>query len=189
MRNILLFLLLLSVLSIASCNHLSSSREKDRKQFDVSNHFEQGDADSLLVDMVTYIGRKPPQATSSTRFDSIFRAYYVNYANEFNHVYHFVNEQGMHYYYITRPARSTEGNRRGVGGLFTMKENKITDFEELFNTPVSDEDHIREIGLILFKELVSKGHVEEYMHNTEYIEWPDARLKYNKEMFEWRYID
>ncbi len=189
MRNIQILLLLIAAFYVASCNHSSSSREKDQKQFDVSSYFEAEEADSLLADMVTYIGRKPPMATSHSRFDSIFRSYYVNYAKEFNHAYHFVNEQDIHYFYITRPARSTQGNRRGVGGSFTMQENKITDFEERFNTPVSDEEHIREIGLVLFKELVSMGHVDEYGHRKEYIEWPDARLKYNKEMFEWRYID
>lgn len=147
----------------------------------------QEDADTLLVDMVTYIGRKPPLATAETRFDPEFRGYYQAYAGEFEIIYYFVQDSGTHWYYLIRPARSLHGNRRGVGGMFRLENGRISGFEELFNTPVMDEDRIRLTGLELFEEMLQTGHVERFLRNSQYIEWPDERLKYDKEKFEWRY--
>ncbi len=143
--------------------------------------------EDLLIDMVTYIGRKPPLATSETRFEPEFRDYYTTYAKAFEVVYFHVDGDGLHRYYLIRPARSMHGNRRGVGGMFRLENGKITDFEELFNTPVMDEDRLREIGLELFEEMRYKSHVDRFLENRDYIEWPDERLSYDKEKFEWRY--
>lgn len=146
-------------------------------------------ADSLLTDMVTYIGRKPPLATSLTRFDREFREYYIHYSGEFRPIYFFLATDGTHYYYLSRPARSTRGNRRGVGGFFFMEDAQITGFQELFNTYVMTEEELEEIGWTLFRSMVENGHVDDFTGNDQYIEWPDERLKYNKELFEWRYSD
>lgn len=146
------------------------------------------EASSMLIDMVTYIGRKPPLATSMTRFHEEFREYYVRYATEFRLVYFVSLPDGGNYYYLTRPARSTKGNRRGVGGWFTKESGQINDFLELFNTPVMTEEELEQIGWDLFKSMVEQGHVDQFLKNNQYIEWPDDRLKYDRQLFEWRYV-
>jgi hypothetical protein len=143
--------------------------------------------EGLLVDMVTYIGRKPPLATSETRFDPEFREYYTTYAKEFEVVYYHIREDGTHLFYLIRPARSLHGNRRGVGGMFRLEHAQINGFEELFNTPVMEEKRLREIGQELFEEMRQAGNVNRFLENRDYIEWPDERLRYDKEKFEWRY--
>ncbi len=179
----------LLLIAMASCSMKQNKNGQEITQFSVLNFFSQQDADSLLVDMVSYIGRKPPFATSMSRFDAEYRSYYINYAKEFDLVFHHASPEGVHYYYLIRPARSTLGNRRGVGGTFRFDEGGISQFEELFNTPVSDEETLKRIGKELFNEMIEKGHVEAYAKKKEYIEWPDDRLKYNKEAFEWRYVE
>ena len=70
-----------------------------------------------------------------------------------------------------------------------MEDGQITGFQELFNTPVMIEEELEEIGWKLFRSMVENGHVDDFFGNDQFIEWPDERLKYNKELFEWRYSD
>ena len=153
----------------------------------IENYIGAVQTDTLLTNMVIYMGVKPRTATSQTRFQSEFRPYYIEYSRQFQIIYFFVNEAGDHYYYLLRPARSVKGNTRGVGGRFRYENEKIIDFEEIFNTPVFDEDRLIEIGEILFLEMIETGNVEPYKGNNLFIEWPDERLKYHKGLNEWRY--
>ena len=157
------------------------------QQYRIENYFTSAQIDTLLTDMVAYIGVKPRTANSQTRFDPEFRQYYIQYANQFKMVYFFVNEEGDYYYYLIRPARSAAGNTRGVGGIFRLENEKINDFEEIFNTPVFDEEILIEIGATLFFEMIETGNVDQYLGNMLFVEWPDERLKYHKGLNEWRY--
>ncbi len=70
-----------------------------------------------------------------------------------------------------------------------MEEDTITGFLELFNTHVFSEDELKVIGLELFSYMTENGHIDMYAGNNLIIEWPDERLQYDKELFEWRYIN
>lgn len=157
------------------------------QNYKIENYFSQDQIDTLLTDMVTYIGVKPRTATSQSRFEPEFRQYYIQYAAQFKMVYFLINEEGEHYFYLIRPARSPQGNLRGVGGRFMMENEKIYDFEEIFNTLVFDEETLTTIGSSLFLEMIENGNVDQYFGNSLYIEWPDHRLRYHKGLHEWRY--
>lgn len=164
--------------------------EEARKTYDVEQYFPGNQKDTLLTNMVTFIYRRPSRATQATRTNPEFRAYYVRSAPLFEYVYHHRTEDGVHYYYLIRPARSLEGDKRGVGGRFTTNEDlELVTFEEIFNTTIMDEDHLRTYGLQLFEEMVTEGNVNRFLPDQNIIEWPDHRLKYNKERREWRYVD
>lgn len=77
--------------------------------------------------------------------------------------------------------------RRGVLGTFTLKSNslQIDDFEEVANTPHFDEETVKQRGGFLFKELVKKGNIIEYLTMKHYVEWPDASLIYDKKKRSW----
>ena len=124
------------LLTMASCAFKQNKNGQEQNHYSVLNFFSQQVADSLLVNLVTFIGRKPPLATSTSRFDAEFRTYYINYASEFDLVFYHVSAEGIHYYYLIRPARSVLGNSRGVGGTFIFDEQGISQFQELFKTPV-----------------------------------------------------
>lgn len=155
--------------------------------YKTENYFSQDQIDTLLVDITTYIGARPKTATSQTRFEPEFRKYYTASSKHYRLLYFFANEQGDHFFYLLRPARHTKGNQRGVGGRFSFVHGQINDFEEIFNTPVFDEDKLIEIGKTLFLEMIEAGNVDKYLGNKVFIEWPDGRLKYHKELNEWRY--
>jgi hypothetical protein len=170
-------------------NDKETTREVSTYQ--ISNFYNQTEADTLLVDLVSYIYRKPALATWQTKLNPEFRSYFTKNATNFNIVYYHISEDSTHYFYLLRPARDNEGNqKRGVGGMFKINEEKqIKDFEELFNTPIHSENKLKEIGLSLFEEMITNKSIDSYLNNKEYIEWPDGRLFYSKEKKEWRYVD
>lgn len=159
-------------------------------EYDVEQYFPGMQRDTLLTNMVTYIYRRPAEATIATRTHPRFRNYYVKSAERFEYVYHHMTEDGHHYFYVIRPARNLEGTSRGVGGKFTTNENlELVTFEEVFNTTVMDEVDLRERGLLLFEEMIAEDDVDRFLSDHTLIEWPDQRLQYNKELREWRYKD
>ncbi len=158
--------------------------------YDVDEYFSGQQKDTLLTNMVTYIYRRPADAKVETRTHPRYRDYYIRSAQEFEYVYHARTEEGVHYYYLIRPARNLERNFRGVGGRFTTNENlELVTFEEIFNTTIMDKQNLREKGLLLFEEMLTTGNVKRYQSDQNLVEWPDHRLKYNKERREWRYVD
>lgn len=125
-----------------------------------------------------------------TRTNAEFRDYYIESAQQFEYVYHHMTEDGVHYFYLIRPARNLERSHRAVGGKFTTNEKlELVTFEELFNTTIMSDRVLREKGLLLFEEMIESGNVDRYLSDQNLIEWPDHRLKYDKEMREWRYVD
>ena len=160
-----------------------------RKDFySPETYYSQELIDSLMVDVVTYMGKMPRSADNISRHDSIHREYYTEMSQEYQLHKLFVHEDGSHFYYIIRPARHPLGNRRGVGGKFYLDENKqILDFEEIFVTPIANEEDIAALAEKLFMELIESGNVDKYLSDRNIIEWPDDRCHYDFEKKEWRY--
>ncbi len=160
------------------------------EHYSLDQYFSGPERDTLLTNMVTYIYRRPAKATVENRTHPRYRQYYIRSAAEFEYVYHAKNNDGVHYYYLIRPARNLERNFRGVGGRFTTNENlELVTFEEVFNTTIMDKQSLREKGLLLFEEMVETGNVDRYLSDQNLVEWPDHRLHYNTERREWRYVD
>jgi len=158
-----------------------------KKQYNFERHFTKQHRDTLLVDMVTLIGKKPKTADYITRHEPGFRDYYRQLSQHFS-IEFFHQADDTCYYYMIRPARSMRENQRGVGGKFTLDESgRIAYFEESFNTPVYERDELERIGWRLFRELTEKRSISGLLWNVDYIEWPDDRLKYDTEKREWRY--
>lgn len=158
-----------------------------KKKYNYERHLTKDIRDTLLVDMVTLIGKKPKTANYLTRHEPRFRGYYIQLAGHFSMEF-FHQADDTCYFYMIRPARSVKGNTRGVGGKFTLDaNNKIDYFEESFNTPIHPREELKKIGWRLFNELIEKRSIEGLLWNVDYIEWPDERLKYDTEKREWRY--
>lgn len=182
-------LALLAVILYASCSEPAKKEEKASSPYNtITYYFGDEERDSLLVDLVTYIGRKPAQATATTRFEPQFREYYINMAQNFT--LYFYNIDGeVHTFYISRPARSLDGNRRGVLGTFKRDETgKITGFREVLNTVIADEERIRQLGEQVMSAYLLNQQFDELLLNRNIVEWPDGALKYDTAVFEWRYV-
>ena len=158
--------------------------------YDVNLFFPDQDMrDTLMANMITYIYKRPKVATNESRTQPQFREYYVDKITMFDHLYHYLSNDSTHYYYLIRPARSLKGTNRGVGGKFkTDSQLNLYEFEEVFNTYIMSVDSLKLVGMELFTNMIN-GSLTDNVENNKYIEWPDDRLKYDKEKMEWRYID
>ena len=164
--------------------------ERFADKYSINNYFDKDDADSLLVNIVTFIGKKPKAATSKTRFNPEHREHFQNIASQFKFCYYHIDADSTHYYYIIRPARSIHGNLRAVGGFFNLNDDfRPVEFEETFVTPINEENVLENIGKSLFMELIKYKNVDKFLNDSTYIEWPDKRLTYCTENHEWRYLD
>lgn len=158
------------------------------KKYSPTQFFTESEIDSLMVNIVTYIGKKPKYTTPTTRFDSKNRNYYTNLSKNFEMCYLHKENDTTYYYYILRPARSPQGNSRGTGGFFNYKNNSITYLQEVFVTVINKnkEESIAK-GINLFTEFITNKNIDTYIHNELFIEWPDQRVFYDTISHEWRY--
>jgi hypothetical protein len=171
-----LFLLVSTSVMVSSCGD----------KYDVSSYYNRSEQDSLLADIITYIYVRAPYAEWDTRFEPKFRKYYVSQLRDFKFDRYYRDEKGTHYYYIIRPARSAEGNIRGVGGKFSLNASgKIVSFEEMFNTPVASLVDLQNRGRELFARMIKSGNVDDYLSHPDYIEWPDEMTYYDTLKHEW----
>lgn len=167
---------LIFLLTVISC----------KEKHEISHYYSGPERDSLLADIITYIYVKPKQATWQTRFEPRYRQYYVSQLKNFNIEKYTITDEGVHYFYLIRPARSATGTIRGVGGHFRLDaEGMIYSFEEVFNTPVGDRNELRIKGDELFRWMIRHGHVNEYLKNPDYIEWPSPQTYYDTLQHEW----
>jgi aspartokinase-like uncharacterized kinase len=93
----------------------------------------------------------------------------------------------VYYFLISRPVAGRIDLRRGVVGRFILKKGSLMpdNFEEVVNTPHFSEELVTERGGFLFRELVKKGKLDEYLSMKHYVEWPDKYLKYDKINHSW----
>ncbi len=164
----------------------------DKKpKYNLLEYYSQNEVDTLMTNILTYVAKKPKTADWKTRHEPRFRKYYIQQVPQFQMKYFHITEDSIQYYYMIRPARSNnKGTKRGAGGKFVTGSNlEISDFEEIFNTPVMATDSLEIIGEKLFSEMVEKGNIDQFINNKKLVEWPDERLKYDKTINEWVYLN
>jgi hypothetical protein len=194
-------LLLLSVAVFISCSNNTDSTNKNDKteqtiaeQLVFDNSFLDSlssDAkDTLLANLATYIIRKPSVATWETKFNNVFRSYYVKNRTELELIY-LSQRNDTAFYFLLREARDNTGrHHRGVGGMFVLNSDlSIDKFEETFNTPIQSKEQLIQNGVLLMNHLMSVGNTDDFLDDKSKIEWPDGRLFYSKEKHEWRYVN
>lgn len=181
--NRLIVYILLAIALLASCT--------DNTKYDISTYLPNEDRrDSLLTDLITYMYKAPEGVRyRKERFDPKHRGYYMKQLPKFTVDKYYVTEDGIHYYFLVRPARNAHGYNRGAGGKFRLNdEGAIYDFEELYNTPMIPDEALLKKGRELFREMVKKGDVAAYIGKKEYVEFPNDRCIYDKEIRDWRYV-
>ena len=175
--NIFLFS---SIIFLASCH------EKDEPAY----YFSQSQQDSLLTNIITFVAENAPGSTDSTRFQEQFKAYYVQKLANFSLEKLEKSENGFYYFLLNRPVGHLTQYRRGVVGKFKLKEGSLQpfEFEEVVNTPHLDPETMRVRSSFLFRELVKKNQLNEYVSLKHYVEWPDSTLQYGKKYNRWYYV-
>lgn len=143
--------------------------------------------DTLLTNVVTYMGVKPRYADFASRHEEQYRKFYVEQSKDYLFYKYFVAQDDRHYFYVIRPARHALGNRRAIGGWMKVDEKmNILEYSEVFVTHVMEEDTLKKIAPELFGMLINNN-IQDLNHKHKRIEWPDDRLKYDSVKKEWRY--
>jgi hypothetical protein len=160
------------------------------KKDEAAYYFSKSQQDSLLTNIITMVAENAPGATDSTRFNPKFRSYYEQKLTNFSLEKLEKSENGFYYFLLNRPVGHLTNYRRGVVGRFKLKENSLHlyAFEEVINTPHLDSETLKVRSTFLFKELVKKNQLDEYIPLKHYVEWPDSTLKYNTKFNRWEYI-
>lgn len=160
---------------------------QDQKKYAVGFHIPADQYDTLLVDMVTYMGVKPRYADHISRHEPQHRSFYIKQAANYHiHNYYICNE-GYHYYYMIRPARHHQYEQRAIGGRMKLNDDwEIGEFEELFATIPGETDSLKKLAKELFPAMMNET-ANMFAQYAQWIEWPDERCRYDREKNEWRY--
>ncbi len=152
-------------------------------------YFSQSELDTLMVDVVTYIYKRPRGVSREDRFNPDHRSKYALVINEFEFInLHFNKADSTYMFYLKRPVKSPDGKVRGVGGKFKVNESlRITYFKEIFNTPMITEEEVRTKGKYLWDDLMYFNNVDRYYLNKDFVEFPDEGCKYDTINYEWTY--
>ena len=169
--------LVLVYLSIISCQPSNTTHK----------YFTEKQADSLLINIITYTYQKAPQATNATRFNKEFRNFYAAQTKKFKIENISLLKDSTYVFFMTRPVGNKDQFRRGVIGKFKLKKGTTMpiEFEEIVNTPHLKEKDVLEKGNFLFKTYEKTQDLKKYLGMKHYIEWPDSTLVYDKNNFEW----
>jgi hypothetical protein len=159
-----------------------------KNPYDISNYFDKSSQDTLMANVITYIYKVPKGVRKENKFNAEYRQLYVKQIEQFKWVHYYVDDNHQHFFYLIRPARNVKGYKRGVAGSFRLNDNlELDDFREILNTPMQPEEEIIQKSDYLWQDLMYFKHVERYLHNREFIEFPGEGCQYDFEKKEWRY--
>jgi hypothetical protein len=172
---------LFSALIFLSC---AQNREKQSS----TQNINKVNKDSLFLQIIKYVAKKPEGISNEMRFENKHNRYYNNEALKFELISLEKKDlDSSYYFFLSRPVGGTS-LRRGVVGKFKYDTllQKISHFEEVINTPHLKEEVVLERGRFLYKELLKSGDISKYITMKQFVEWPDSNLYYDKSSSEWK---
>jgi hypothetical protein len=191
------------ILSVVSCQNSSQTEATEVNAESIEtltdtksySHFIQAADEALrekwIVDMATYILRKPEHANWETKFDLEFRPFFEKKARELEWIYAQPVGDTL-YFYLIRDGRDHRGkSNRGVGGKLVLNaSNDFQYFEELFVTKIIDRINLESIGKQFMMAIEEGQNLDSFLSNpNNSVEWPDGRLFYSVQKSEWRYVE
>lgn len=153
----------------------------------VETHFSSQQADTLLVNIMTYLF-VPEGVHAESRFESRFRSTYYLHKENFSLMNLLKISDGYYYYLILR--RESDGHRRALGGRFRADGTRVIKFEELFVGPELRQAEALKNGEYVFREMVkSRGLPPRMAGMKHYVEWPNYLRRYDTLSHSWILID
>lgn len=160
-----------------------------KRNYEVSAHLTPQQQDDMMWKMIRYVGRAPEGLTFEERFYPPYDSFYREQArlHKFDAWY---QEGDTHYFLVSRRAPSLVDKRVATGGKFVLKDDRITEYEEVFRTWKMIPDTLAKREMILFDKLVRGESLQpyetQYSNGVEYIEFPDEHTYFDKESMQWK---
>jgi hypothetical protein len=161
-----------------------------KNNYEVGAHLTPQQQDEMMWSIIRYVGRAPEGLTFEERFYAPYDSIYQEQAKLHKFDAYFVKGT-THYFLVSRRAPSLVDKRVATGGKFTLGEdNTITDYEEVFRTWKMVPDTLAKREMVLFDKFVRgeslQSYETKYSNGIEYIEFPDERTYFDKEMKQWK---
>jgi hypothetical protein len=145
--------------------------------------------DEFTRKIIRYIGRKPEDASHENKFHPYFDAFYENQVNQHELIaYH--KKEAKEYFVFTRIAPSIHLKKVAIGGYVQFESNgELKDIELAFRTWKQEPDTLLKRVELLFSKLIMGEPLTPYYTensgNTEYIEFPNSEVWYDKKERRW----
>jgi hypothetical protein len=171
------------ILIVLSCN--------PNRDYNPESYLTVREKDLVLQSIIRYMGKPPENVSASERFDSKHEKYYLDIASRYRFDEYYIDEDnGTHYFLISRPAPSLYEKRVAIGGRLKLDEKGgLSEYEEIFRTWKMKEEDLKVKGLLLFDLMVNGKDLSPYYRinsSEEYIEFPDEYNYYNKSERMWK---
>jgi hypothetical protein len=155
---------------------------------DPADHLNEFERKGLMMEIVHYAAKLPPQATHQNKFESRFDEYYSNVALDYKWLSLKSKDGGGYWFLVSRPARSITPMVEGIGGYFKVEKDTLVEYDELFRTWKMPEEVFLPRGKMLFERMVQGKDLSIYypqFTGDQYIEFPNGQYVFDKERRMW----
>lgn len=179
MRNLLL--ICLPALFI-SCN----------VSYDAKENLDSESYTKELVKIAPYVVKKPDEFGYDERFKKENQSFYTKFIQLTNGKlsYYIENDTATLFFFEHKDLSSLYEHYRGLGGY--CKKNDVGEvifMNLLYHTPRLTRAEMDERGLVLFTEMATKGNVDKFLGDRNYIDTPNADFYYNTKINRWDYTE
>ncbi|WP_028979683.1 hypothetical protein [Sporocytophaga myxococcoides] len=158
-----------------------------KKSYDPENLLTTEQKENLLSTLIIQMDKLQSGANMNNRFGEEFKEGYEQRKKLFSLDQYYIDQDGFHYFMVIRRVPSLyEANKRAEAGRFRKDASgKITDFEEIFLTPILSDEEAHDKGVTLLQEFITSGNIERYKNDITYVEFPNLTWTYNKKKQAW----
>lgn len=158
-------------------------------RYDASGTLTETQVREFKQSIIRYVGDLPKRGNYDNRFDQRFEEHYQKQAELTRLDKYHASPDGYIYFEISRTAPSFKVKRVATGGRLKYDDKgTITEYEEVYRTWKMDEEELNRKTRLLFSKLVTGEDLTPYQtanSEEEYIEFPDQRVRYDKNQRRW----
>lgn len=168
---------------------LSSCTDK-QENYEPNAYLSEKDQHDLLLQILPYFAKVPKGFdTPEMKFSMTLDTFYNHEVKKYAMQHYFISKDSVHHFMVNRPAPSLYEKKIAIAGKFKKDhDGKIIDYEEVFWTYKMKIPDLNNKGKILFDEMIKGRSLTSYMpgkNEEEWIEFPDAKITYNKNQQQW----
>lgn len=161
------------------------------ERYDARESLSPGEYDTLLIKLAPYVIKKPDELTYENRFAKSNRKYFRQILSETaGEIRYFTRRDTANFFFFSSRDRSSlYEHYRGLGGYYKVDGDSITYLNLLYHTPRLTKEEMKERGEALYKTMIIKGNVDEFIGNRKYVHTPNADFFYNTKLNRWDYTE
>lgn len=163
--------------------------QEKRSTIEFGYYFNESEQSEILAQIISYVYTTPSGIPKADRFHKDYREVYKRELQKFEMIHFWKSDDATYFFYMLRPARNVNNNKRGVAGIFTLDESlQIDSFREVFVTKMIPEDQVVSFGNLVFQDFIdNNGEIPMTPLRQDLIEFPNDQTRYDQAIYEWTY--